>query len=104
MPGEGEKSPYLGRLLWAALAHALFGTSIGLLVLLPVYLRGLGASHAWAGFVTGVAFGVGLCIRPPAGWALDHFGRRPVLIAGGVLVTAGAALYPFAPGIGAVMF
>jgi MFS family permease len=101
---RAETKPYAGRLLQASLAHGLFGTSIGLLVLLPVYLRELGASHAYAGLVTGVAFGVGLCIRPPTGWALDHFGRRPVVILGGVFVTAGAALYPFAEGIGLLMY
>lgn len=83
----------LRRLALAAMAHALFGASLGLLVLLPVHLRALGVSNAFAGFVNGIAFGVGLGIRPLAGWALDRFGRRPALLAGGAAAVLGGAGY-----------
>jgi len=53
--------------------------------LLPVYLGWLGASREDIGQIMAAAAVGGLLGRPVVGWALDSFGRRPVLIVGSVL-------------------
>lgn len=94
----GAMPAVVRRLLAAGAAHALFAASMGLLLLLPVYLREHGASHALVGLLMGVAAGVGVGVRPLAGWALDRLGRRPVVILGGAASAAAACLYLFSDG------
>jgi MFS family permease len=74
----------------------LFSTTTALFLLLPVYLQQTGSSAAQIGFVAGVMRVSMLCARPVAGRLLDRFGRRPVIIAGGlVTMVAIASLFLF---------
>jgi MFS family permease len=72
----------------------LFSTTTALFLLLPVYLQQVGSSAAQIGLVAGVMRVSMLCARPVAGRLLDRFGRRPVIIGGG-LVTIAAILSLF---------
>jgi MFS family permease len=66
-------------------ATFLFSTSGAFFLLLPVYLHQLGSSSSQIGLVAGL-FRIGsLLARPLAGRLLDHFGRRPVTVAGAAL-------------------
>jgi len=100
---EGLPLP-VRRLLTASAAHGFFAVCIGMLFLLPVFLREQGASRALVGFAMGLASGVGVAVRPLSGWALDRWGRRPVILAGGLICIAGGALYLGAEGPDAYLF
>ena len=59
----------------------LASASLGMLsILLPIYARQLGASATAIGGLFSVFTGVLLVVRPLTGWALDHYGRRPLLL------------------------
>jgi predicted MFS family arabinose efflux permease len=65
-----------------------------LLVPLPRYLLAIGLADWQIGFVLG-AFGIASLIgRPLAGLATDHFGSRPVLLAGAASLAVGALGVP----------
>lgn len=59
------------------------------MLLLPLFVRELGASNAELGSVMATAAIGGLLFRPAAGWCLDHLGRKPTLI-GATVILAGA--------------
>jgi MFS family permease len=50
-------------------------------------------------FVVGLMEGL---LLVPGGWASDRWGRRPTMIAGGILLATGFVVYSFAGGIAAV--
>ncbi len=59
----------------------LVSVSLGMLsILLPIYARQLGASATAIGGLFSVFTAVLLVVRPLTGWALDHYGRRPLLL------------------------
>ncbi len=59
----------------------LASVSLGMLsILLPIYARQLGASATAIGGLFSVFTAVLLVVRPLTGWALDHYGRRPLLL------------------------
>ena len=66
-------------------------------VVLPVasrYAAGpLGADTAGVGIAIGVFSIAALVLRPVVGWASDRYGRRPLLILGGVMTVAGLLLH-----------
>ena len=66
----------------------LFSTTTALFLLLPVYLHGIGSSPAQIGLVAGLMRISMLVARPIAGRLLDRFGRRPVIMAGGLVAIA----------------
>jgi MFS family permease len=69
--------------------HFLQSLAYGSLVMLPMYLGALGASREQTGEVVATASIAGLLARPIIGWALDRFGRKPVLYAGTAALSAG---------------
>ena len=76
------------------LGHFLQALGFGSLLLLPLYLDHLGASHTQIGAIMAAPAVGGLASRPLVGWALDRVGRRPTLLAGtGVLVLSMALLF-----------
>ncbi len=62
------------------------------MVLLPLHLDGMGATRAQIGMIMASSSVGGLLLRPVIGWALDTVGRKPTLIVGTVLLSAGIAL------------
>lgn len=73
------------------------------LPLLPLYLAHLGASRVDIGGVMAAGAIGGLLFRPLVGWALDAVGRRPVLIAGTVLLALGTGLVAAVDDVGIAM-
>lgn len=73
------------------------------LPLLPLYLAHLGASRVEIGGVMAAGAIGGLTLRPLVGWALDAIGRRPVLIAGTVLLAIGTGLVAAVDDVGVAM-
>jgi MFS family permease len=78
----------------------LFSTTTALFLLLPVYLSSIGSSPAQIGLVAGLMRVSMLAARPIAGRLLDRFGRRPVILAGGIVTIAAIASILLFPQIG----
>jgi MFS family permease len=72
------------------------GLAIGLLgTIFNLYLYSLGFSRPFIGIVNGVQALATLLVGLPLGYAADHWGRKPVLVAGGIaypLATIGLTL------------
>ncbi|GAB5549554.1 MAG: MFS transporter [Sandaracinaceae bacterium] len=77
----------------AFVANLLQGLALHGYLHLPGFLADLGAAEATIGFVFGVMSGAAIFIRPFAGRVMDVWGRRPVILAGGVAHLAACALY-----------
>jgi MFS family permease len=73
-------------------AHFVQAFGYASLVLFPVYLDHLGASRAEIGSIMAVAAIGSLSLRPVVAWALDSIGRKPVLIAGTVILVVAMVL------------
>lgn len=73
-------------------AHLLQALGFASMLLLPLYLDFLGASRAEIGAAMATASIGGLAGRPLVGWGLDVVGRKPVLVAGTLVLVAGMAL------------
>lgn len=66
--------------------HAL---GMGSMPLLPLYLQHLGANRAQIGELVAIGAIGSLLLRPAIGWALDSIGRRPTLLIGTLVLSAG---------------
>jgi MFS family permease len=67
---------------------------------LPVYLLRIGGNLSDVGFVMG-AYTIGaMIIRPFAGWLVDGFGRKKILIIGMILIMGISLLYQFTATVG----
>jgi MFS family permease len=60
---------------------------------LPLYVLSLGGGTAAAGLMIGLFTGAAVLIRPFAGWALDAYGRRLLLLAGLAAFVLASAAY-----------
>jgi len=69
------------------------GVSWSLFIHLPGYLSDLGASEAEIGVLFGVAAIAAIAVRPPVGYALDHYGRKPLIHLGNLLNIGSILLY-----------
>ncbi len=78
----------------------LFSTTTALFLLLPVYLHTIGSSPAQIGLVAGLMRISMLAARPIAGGLLDRFGRRPVIMVGGIVTVASILSILIFPQIG----
>ncbi|MDD2427057.1 MAG: MFS transporter [Eubacteriales bacterium] len=63
-----------------SISFFLFMNFMMLQLLLPVHMNRLGASDSTVGVAMALFMASGLLIRPFAGVALDHWGRRPILM------------------------
>ncbi|MGB0589105.1 MAG: MFS transporter [Myxococcota bacterium] len=90
--------------LFVTLAHLLQALGYASMLLLPLYLVHLGASRTVIGAVMGSAAIGGLALRPLVGWALDRLGRKPTIIAGTLITTAGMALLWFVTELGWMVY
>lgn len=80
----------------ANLSTFLLSTSTAFFLLFPIFLKQIGATTAEIGLVAGIFRASSLIGRPLAGWQVDRRGRRPVILAGVVLVIiAWLSLFPF---------
>ncbi len=67
--------------------------SFAVMVHLPGYLQDLGATEARIGLVYSTGAVVALALRPAMGRIIDQWGRRRVMLAGGLLLSASSAAY-----------
>lgn len=67
--------------------------SFAVMVHLPGYLTDLGAAEARIGLVYSVGAVVSLGLRPAMGRIIDQWGRRRVMLTGGLLLSASSAAY-----------
>jgi MFS family permease len=88
--------------LW--LAHFLQALGFSSMLLLPLYLDFLGASRAEIGAAMAAASVGGLVARPAVGWALDVLGRKPVLVAGTLVLFAGMASVALIDAMGPLVY
>ncbi len=77
--------------VWAANFFSLL--SFALFFHLPGYLADLGAGEAQIGLIFSVAALASLAIRPFLGTAMDRYGRKPVILSGGVVNILFTLLY-----------
>jgi len=83
---EAAPAPLYTPAFWlACLVHWTGAMSLSLYVLLPLFLRRLGASDAQIGLALGIGAAASVAVRPLVGRLLDRWGRRPVLCGSGVL-------------------
>ena len=64
------------------------------LIATPLYALHLGGTEADAGTLTLLFILSALIARLPTGWAMDRWGRRPVLLAGTGIALLSTAIYP----------
>jgi len=76
---------YTGGFWLACLVHLTGAMSLSLYILLPLFLRELGAGDGEIGLALGIGAGASVAARPSVGRLLDRVGRRPVLLGAGVL-------------------
>ena len=88
--------------LW--IAHFIQALGFSSMLLLPLYLDFLGASRAEIGAVMASASVGGLLARPLVGWALDTIGRKPVLVAGTLLLVGGMGLVAAVDAVGPMVY
>lgn len=88
--------------LRATLANFLFFSNLSAFYLLPLHLKGLGATESQVGLVMGVYSATAILCQPLVGGAVDRLGRRPFLLAGAVLAGIASAAFALLPGVFAV--
>ena len=95
---------FTGPFVLAFAANFLQGLAIHPYLHLPGYLARLGAGEALIGLVFGMMSGAAIVIRPFAGRAMDGWGRRGVILAGGVLHVIVCLLYTTVDSVGPWLF
>ena len=86
------------------MAHLLQALAYASMLLLPLYLRHLGARHTVIGVVMATAAVSGLLFRPAVGWLLDRWGRKPTLIVSTLIVAVAMGLLAFVDRIGPLIY
>ena len=74
------------------------------MLVLPVYLGGLGASHTEVGSVMAAASIGGLTFRPIVGWSIDRVGRKPTLMVGTIILAIGMGLIGLVDRVGPLIY
>jgi len=98
-------TPLYTRAFWLACAiHFTGGMSLGMFLLFPLFVRFLGGNELTIGLVLGTGLAVSVALRPAVGGLLDRFGRRRVLLWGGVANAASYPLFLLLDGTGAWLF
>jgi MFS family permease len=86
------------------LGHFIQALGSASVLMLPLYLGFLGASRAEIGTIMAVASVSSLCVRPLVGWALDTWGRKPMLLLGTLLASAAMVVLFFARDLGVTIY
>ena len=76
------------------------GLAWSLFIHLPGFLEDLGASEAEIGIIFGISAAAAILIRPVVGYALDRYGRMPVIHLGNVANVTTILLYLTVTGLG----
>jgi len=80
------ETPLYTRAFWTACAvHFTGAMSLAMFVLVPLLIRELGGSDLTIGLVLGAGTAASVLTRPFVGVLLDSLGRRPVLLAAGIV-------------------
>ncbi len=104
IPDAAEAPVFTRPFAWLLLAHALQSLGWTSMVMLPLYLEHLGASRAEVGAIFAASRVGGIVSRPAVGWALDAWGRRPVLFVGTVVLVFGMLLVGAVTDLGPVVW
>jgi MFS family permease len=80
------------------------GTAFNLFLHLPGYLHDLGANDVRIGGIASLTALAAVAARPPVGWAMDRYGRRPVIRWGGALHALATGLYLAVHEIGPLLY
>lgn len=100
-----HRDPLLTRPFVVAFAGNLFqGMAFFLFIHLPTFLTDLGASATEVGVLVAATAVSAIVIRPTLGRVMDTRGRRPVVLAGGVLNVITALLYLTVSSVGPWLF
>lgn len=90
----------MGRLALLFVAHVVGTANIMLVVALsPSIEAALGLGHAGFGFMISAYFGAMLVLALPAGWLVDRFGLRNMLVAAHLLLAIGLLVLSGASGL-----
>lgn len=92
-------------LLWACIVIAVNQLGFGIVVpVTPIYARSFGVTETAVGFVFAI-YGLGrLLFNVPAGNAADRYGRRPTILVGTIVTSAGSLLCGLAEGFTQLLF
>jgi len=102
---SGAREPLLtGPFVLLAVAHTLFGLAFFLFLHLPGFITDLGGSELDVGFLFGATALVAIAARPLMGKVMDERGRRPILLAGGVLGMLASAAYAAVSSVGVLLY
>ena len=105
-----ENKPHIKAPLWTrpfvllVVGHFLQALGWSSMLLLPLYVKHLGATETQLGMVMAASSVGGLLLRPVVGWSLDNVGRRRTLVAGTLVLFAGMFLVGFVNVIGWQLF
>lgn len=91
---------YTRPFLLAATANFLFFSNMNAYTLLPLRIQQLGGREGQIGSIMAMYTLAAICCQPAIGPLVDRFGRRALLLAGGVAATAAAAAFWFGEGLG----
>src|SRR5437016_1411827 len=90
----------IGRVALLFVAHAVGTANITLVVALsPSIEESLGLGHAGFGLMISAYYGAMLVLALPAGWLVDRFGLRAILVIAHVLLASGLLLLARASGL-----
>jgi predicted MFS family arabinose efflux permease len=104
-PSTSERVPLWSRSFLLTIAvNLLVLTAVSMLMTtLPLYAKSIGASNAMAGLVVTIYALASLACRPIVGAQLDSKGRKPLLVAGAVILLVSFLIYPFATSMTAIL-
>jgi MFS family permease len=93
-PGGAGQDRYLPSFYLALAANLFFFTGFQwTYATLPEYIQAIGGDAAQIGLAFGLFSLSAVAARPPVGWLVDRWGRKPVLLSGALLFTLSPALY-----------
>jgi MFS family permease len=90
-------------LLWIG-SFAFFFSFFLLMPTLPLYAHELGLGSGTIGVVIAAFAVASMALRGWAGWAADRYGRRPLMVVGGVIFMAAPVAYAAAAGAVSLFF
>lgn len=90
--------------VFLVIAHFMQALGYSSMLLLPLYLKHLGASHAEIGTIMAAGSIGGLSMRPLIGWALDTVGRKRTLYLGTTITALAMVAFLSIDSLGVAIF